>query len=125
MQVVEILLPEYKIDSRPDYLSFGSRVDRLIGTSFVDGRYVMRAIGSSDHPGKSLDEVVEIILEMGTDKYDRYREEVGDFSAYRTLNPEHIYTSTTYRSSFDMYASVSGLTNWRWSVCCGRWRRQK
>ena len=81
-KVVEISAPEYTIDARPDYMAVGTRVDRVIGASFEDGQYVVRAIGSSDHPGKSLDEVVEIILALGTDKYDPDRQEVGDFAAY-------------------------------------------
>ena len=82
MKVIEISAPEYKIDSKPDYMAVGTKIDRLIGSSFEDGKYVVRAIGSSDHPGKSLDEVAEIILKLGTDKYDPDRKEVGDFSAY-------------------------------------------
>ena len=81
-KVVEIGVPEYKIDAKPDYMAVGIKVERVIGASFEDGQYVIRAIGSSDHAGKSLDNVVAIILTLGTDKYDPARKEVGDFAAY-------------------------------------------
>lgn len=76
IKIVEISIPEYRIDSEPDYVTVGTKVDRLIGLNFQDGKYVGRAIGLSDHPGKSLDKLASIILELGTDKYDPDRKEV-------------------------------------------------
>ena len=40
-----------------------------------DGQYVVRAISLADHPGKTLDELAALILELGTDKYDPDRRE--------------------------------------------------
>lgn len=73
MKIVVINAPEYRIDSKPDYMAVGTKVDRLIGSSFEDGKYVVRAIGSSDHPGKDLVDLAAIILKSGTDKYDADR----------------------------------------------------
>lgn len=82
--VAEISVPEYTIESKPDYMRIGRKVDRLIGSTFGDGRYVMRAIGSSDHADKTPDQLTNIILELGTDKYDSDRPEVAykDFRGY-------------------------------------------
>jgi hypothetical protein len=38
---------------------------------------VIRCIGSQDHPGISLDELTNIIVQTGTDKYDATRMGVG------------------------------------------------
>ncbi len=84
MKVVEISAPEYTADRKPDYMAVGSRVDALIGSTFEDGQYVVRSIGSSDHPDKTLDQLSEIILASGTDKYDASRTEVAheEFQGY-------------------------------------------
>ncbi len=84
MKVVEIRAPEYQIDVQPDYMAVGTKVDALIGSSFADGRYVIRSIGSSDHPDKSLDQLAKLILALGTDKYEADRKEVAheDFRGY-------------------------------------------
>ena len=44
--------------------------------SFPDGKYILRAIGSDDHSGLSIDELAEIVLKTGTDKYDPNRKGV-------------------------------------------------
>lgn len=38
---------------------------------------VLRCIGSQDHPGKTVDELVDIITKTGTDKYDPTRKGQG------------------------------------------------
>lgn len=83
-KVVDVLVPEYALEKEPDYTAIGRTVDAAIEAAFPDGRYVVRAIGKDDHPGKSLDELVSVILELGTDKYDPGRLAVAheEFSAY-------------------------------------------
>ena len=73
---MSIDLPGYRIDAEPDYMRIGQQVDQLICANLVDGKYVVRALGSSDHPDKSLDDLVTIILDSGSDKYDPTRTEI-------------------------------------------------
>ena len=74
-KVLCIALPEYDVETKPDYMAVGPKVDRLVGENLEDGDYVVRAISLADHPGKTLDELAAIILELGTDKYDSNRKE--------------------------------------------------
>lgn len=76
-KLLEIALPEYKADVKPDYLAVGLKLDKLLEQHFMGRDIVLRCIGSQDHPGKTLDEVVEIIMRTGTDKYDPARKGQG------------------------------------------------
>ena len=84
VKVIEVHLPEYHVKIKPNYLKIGKKVDRVLERSFQNGRYILRAIGSDDHPNLSMGELVKIILETGTDKYDSKRKGVSDeeFSGY-------------------------------------------
>lgn len=83
-KVIEISLPEYKIDKRPNYDKLGRKIDKIIEQNFPDGKYIIRAIGADNHPNLSLNELVKIILKSGTDRYDSKREAVchKEFSMY-------------------------------------------
>lgn len=82
--VLTVALPEYRIDAPPDY-SLGMRVDKVLREHFDVDRIVVRAISSSDHPQYSLDQLAELVLEKGTDKYDPGRPGVAheEFEPYR------------------------------------------
>ena len=84
IKLIKIKIPEYKINKKPNYLKIGKKVDKLIEKNFKDGKYVVRAIGSQDHPNLSVNELVLIIQKTGTDKYDLKRKEVchKEFSMY-------------------------------------------
>ncbi len=45
--------------------------------NFTGQSVVLRCVGLQDHPGKTLDELVEIVIKDGTDKYDENRQGVG------------------------------------------------
>ncbi|HEV2230578.1 MAG TPA: hypothetical protein VGS18_00090, partial [Thermoplasmata archaeon] len=77
-------VPPYRVDREPDFPSIGLVVDRAIEGRFPDGKYILRAIGLDDHPGQSLDTLTQIVLSVGTDKYDPKRQAVGhdEFSGY-------------------------------------------
>lgn len=81
---LQVPLGRYTVDRTPDYDVLGSPVDRAIAEAFPDGKYIVRALGMQEQPGKSLDELVAIILSTGTDKYDPLRRAVGhdEFSGY-------------------------------------------
>ncbi|MCL4390358.1 MAG: hypothetical protein M1484_05200 [Patescibacteria group bacterium] len=81
--VISISLPEYTIDHKPDY-SLGARVDQVLKDKFDVSRILVRAISSSDHPNYTRDELVNVILQNGTDKYDPNRKGVAheEFAPY-------------------------------------------
>ena len=58
VKVIEIPLPEYTTKKKPDYLKFGKKVDKIIERAFPDGKYIMRAIGSSDHPNLEFGDTI-------------------------------------------------------------------
>ncbi len=72
-KVIEVHLPEYHIKEKPEYLKIGRKVDEILESSFPDGKYIIRAISSQDHPRCSINELVKIILKLGTDRYDPNR----------------------------------------------------
>ena len=84
VKIVAVSVPEYSVEKKPDYLKIGKKVDEVIERNFGDGKYIYRAIGKDDHPALSLDDLVAIILESGTDKYDGERKGVchDQFSVY-------------------------------------------
>lgn len=84
IKVLEINLPDYKIENKLDYDQLGRELDKLIEENLEDGKYVERSIGLIDHPNKTIDELTELILKYGTDKYDKDRESIfeEEFSCY-------------------------------------------
>lgn len=81
---ITIRLPEYRLDAHVDLDDLGRGVDARVAQETPDGHYVVRAIASSDHRGMSLEDLVAIVLETGTDRYDPGRKEVGyeEFRGY-------------------------------------------
>jgi hypothetical protein len=70
VKVIAVSVPEYNVGSRPDYLKIGRKVDAEIVKYFKDGKYIYRAVGINDHHGGILEQMVQTILETGTDRYD-------------------------------------------------------
>jgi hypothetical protein len=83
---LKVDLPEYRIDAEPDYRAIGKKVDAEIKKHFMGRTVVVRGIGSSEHAGKSVDELAEVIQNLGTDRYDPARP--GD--RYENLGGKHI-----------------------------------
>ena len=83
-KIIEISIPEYAIETQPDYKSVGEKIDKTIGDNF-DGTFLLRALSMIDHPQYTLDELVSIILKTGTDKYDINRKGVAheEFEPYK------------------------------------------
>ncbi len=111
IKVIEIPLPEYNIKKKPDYIKLGMKVDKEIAKHFPDGNYIVRAIGSDDHPNFSVDELVKIILKLGTDRYDPKREAVchEEFSMYDYeihASTMEIKNSKIIPSETDKYKSI-------------------
>lgn len=71
--VYTIHLPEYQVTIRPDYKTLGKVIDVELKKHFMGQTVGLRAIGSQEHPGKSIDDLVGIIKRDGTDRYDPKR----------------------------------------------------
>jgi len=83
--VVAISLPEYGIDTQPDYEAIGAKIDRALEENFDGKEVALRAVSMAEHQECSMDEFVRIIIEKGTDRYDPSRKppDDGHFDAYR------------------------------------------
>ena len=81
-KVISLSLPEYNIDSKPDYQSIGKKIDNVLEEHFDGLDVAIRALSLTDHPKLSLEQFVKVILETGTDKYDPEREGVEGFENY-------------------------------------------
>lgn len=77
---------QYRVDTEPDHRAIGAVVDAEIKRYFMGRTVVVRGIGSQDHPGRTVDELVEIIRWSGTDRYDPTRKGLG----YENLENKHI-----------------------------------
>lgn len=86
MKLIEIDLPQYDIQQAPDADAIGKIVDDEIKKNFLGKSIVVRGIASSEHPDKSIDELIEIISKIGTDKYNPERK--GD--RYENIENKHI-----------------------------------
>ncbi|MGB4768799.1 MAG: hypothetical protein WBP22_06130 [Candidatus Saccharimonas sp.] len=86
MLVSEVAIPFYTVDSEPDDQAIGKIIDEKLKNQFPGKKVVVRAVASSEHPGKTVDELVEIIVQTGTDRYDPDR--TGD--RYENIEGKHI-----------------------------------
>lgn len=86
MKLIEIELPEYSNQQEPDADAIGKAIDDEVKKYFLGKAVVLRGIASSEHPSKSIDELIGIISKTGTDKYDPERK--GD--RYENIENKHI-----------------------------------
>ena len=84
--VCTVRLPEYHVQDEPDHRALGKIVDAELKQHFMDQTIVARGISSSEHPGKTTDELIEIIQREGSDRYDPTR--TGD--RYTNIQGKHI-----------------------------------
>lgn len=75
--LIEVAIPTHEPGKAPDHEAVGAKLDKLLKRHFMGKRVVIRCIGSQDHPKLSLDELTDIIMKTGTDKYDPARMGVG------------------------------------------------
>ena len=66
----KITVPQSYVDNMPDFKSFGKKVDDVLKKHFMDRRVVLRTLSSDEHPGKSVDDIIAIIMRLGHDRYD-------------------------------------------------------
>jgi hypothetical protein len=79
-------LPQYQTDKEPDAQAVGKTVDDEIKKHFLGQSVIVRGVASSEHAGKSIDELIGLIQKTGTDRYDPKR--TGD--RYENIEGKHI-----------------------------------
>jgi hypothetical protein len=75
--VLETTIPEHQPGNEPDHAEVGKKLDDLLKQHFMGREVVIRCIGSQDHPNLNLDELTDLVVKTGTDKYDANRMGVG------------------------------------------------
>lgn len=86
MELSEVNIPTYTVDNPPDDKGIGKLVDDVLKELYLDKSVLVRAVASSEHKDKTLDELIEIISKTGTDRYDPNR--MGD--RYENVESKHI-----------------------------------
>lgn len=83
-KIISISIPEYKISSMPNFEFIGKQIDNALTDNF-DGNLLLRVLSIYDHPKKTIDELSDIILKLGTDKYNPDRKGVShlEFEPYK------------------------------------------
>lgn len=84
--VFTVHVPDYRVDIEPDHKAVGKLVDAEIRRHFMERTVVARGIGSQEHPGKTVDDLVRVIEQLGTDRYNPGR--TGD--RYDNIQGKHI-----------------------------------
>jgi len=70
----------------PDDQAIGKVVDDELRKHFLGKSVLVRGIASSEHPDKTIDKLIDIIAQTGTDRYDPNRP--GD--RYENVDGKHI-----------------------------------
>lgn len=83
-KIITVSIPEYTIDAQPDYATVGAKLDKVVADNF-EGTFLVRELSITDHLQYDLDELADIILKTGTDKYDPSRKGVAheEFEPYK------------------------------------------
>lgn len=68
--VYNMKVPEYNVRSKPDWISIGKKIDKKIKRYFLGKKVAIRCLGSQEHKGKSVTEIIKIIRRLGHDRYD-------------------------------------------------------
>lgn len=75
--VYTVHLPNYNFkNGEPDHKAISKPIDDELRKHFTGQKILIRGLGSHEHPGKSVDELIDIIKTTGTDRYDPKR--IGD-----------------------------------------------
>jgi len=76
-KLIEPSIPAHKPGKAPDHEVVGKKLDQVLKQHFLGKEVVIRCIGSQDHPNLTLNELTEIVMKTGTDKYDPNRMGIG------------------------------------------------
>lgn len=107
-QVHSVSIPEYKIDKKPDYEEVGRKIDEAIITylSHTGRKVGLRYLSLQDHLGLTSDELIKIILETGTDRYDPGRKMSVAHDFYSEKGVELFVMPVTVDDSLHVSAGV-------------------
>lgn len=108
MKLIELHIPDYDVKDEPDYKAIGKLIDDGIKNNFIGKRILLRGIGSQQHPDKTADEVIAIIKQTGTDRYDPER--IGD--RYENIENKHI-------DLFAFSAKITPKLEFAWQIIYG------
>ncbi|MBI4440942.1 hypothetical protein HY639_02130, partial [Candidatus Woesearchaeota archaeon] len=81
-----IKIPMVYWDNKPDFEKIGAKIDNCLKSHFLGKEVAIRVLGSEEHKGKSIDDLIKIIKKVGHDRYDPKRK--GD--RYENLDKKHI-----------------------------------
>lgn len=70
ISVYQLKIPEYQISDQLDFERIGKKIDDYLKEYFLGQKIVIRCLGSQNHSGKSVGDLVKIIKKTGTDRYD-------------------------------------------------------
>lgn len=76
MKLMTVKVPQYTVDAEPDHKTIGKLVDEVIKEYFDGNTIIVRGISSAAHPDLSVEGLIQVIKDQGTDRYDPAR--VGD-----------------------------------------------
>lgn len=97
INVLSIELPEYRIDSSPDLENIGQKLSTFIQEHFSGQQIAIRCLGLADHPSMTMDQLVETIKKLGTDRYDPERKLVcHDFYVAQGVDPTDSIFASEY-----------------------------
>jgi hypothetical protein len=71
--IITLNVHDYKIDNPNCFHSTGKAIDHILSQNFSNKNIAVRAVSLKDHPNLTIDELIEIISETGTDRYDPNR----------------------------------------------------
>ncbi|MEQ4209375.1 hypothetical protein [Actinopolymorpha sp. B9G3] len=81
-----VRVPQYQVDTEPDHNAVGKVVDAELQKHFMGRTVVVRGVCSPSHPGKTVDDLVQIVKRHGVDRYDPHRKGHG----YENIDGKHI-----------------------------------
>lgn len=83
----KVSVPGYTTNKTVDYENIGKKLDKIIKQNFLGKKVLIRCVGSKDHVGLKIDELIDTIKKIGTDRYDPERKMIfHDF--YSKHNPD-------------------------------------
>ena len=71
--VYNLKVPEYNVKSKPDWVSIGAKIDKIINRYFLGKKVAIRCLSSNEHNGKPIGDLIKIIKKLGTDRYNPKR----------------------------------------------------
>ena len=66
-------IPEFYEKNKIKIEKIGDKIDKVLKKHFLGKQVAIRCLGSSEHPKKTVDEMIKIIKKTGTDRYDPKR----------------------------------------------------